>query len=365
MINASTAARGKKPADRLTKEQVIGTEKRWRRFGEPVPAGGSVGADGEPDYGLFGPGSMVWEVLLHPTTLFLQNYAQATMQAKAYKPIVAGLRDWEPVSKKAQAGTATMFDVFERVSRNAGMHAPMWLGDSATAANMHRHLANIHRKVQGDLIDVGQPQLGGYDANSPRESLWAVLTEMHPMLRLYETFAFRDGRLPRRLTDAQRDQVIREIGTYLRLVHAPEEDIPDSMADVAALYDKYADLFAPSDTVNNGPDTGQNYIGLITASVTKNLDRAQLRAAVPAVLFAKLLELPVAGALPAAARHSMGYGRLQSAIARASSVLALPLMWVIQQPACERYALRYMWGPDAARLIDSARALHRNELAEA
>lgn len=166
----------------VTKERLYGKESRWRRMGAPRPA------SAETDFGVFGPGSVAWDVLLHPATLVFQTAAQGVLQL-TYKPILAGIRDWDPLSRKARAGTLTLFDYFDRVQRNSGIHAPMWLGDRATAQRVAEHLGNIHAKVAADLIDSGAPELGGYSANSPRESMWAALTEMHSMLWIYESLA--------------------------------------------------------------------------------------------------------------------------------------------------------------------------------
>ncbi|ORM32464.1 hypothetical protein BFL43_15445 [Williamsia sp. 1135] len=93
----------------LTSERLLGTARRWRRFGEPTPAGESLDADGMPDYGIFGPGSEVWEVLLHPATIVFHNSIQGFMQT-IYKPIEAGIRDCDPISRKGRDGTLTFFD---------------------------------------------------------------------------------------------------------------------------------------------------------------------------------------------------------------------------------------------------------------
>lgn len=179
----------KKIDDRIvTRERLFGTEKRWRRFGEPTPAGMSHKEDVTPDYGLFGPGSVVWEVLLHPSTIFLQTIAQQMLQ-KTYKPILAGLRDHDPISRRGQAGTMTIFDGFNRAQRNSGIHAPMWLGDPYTARRVAQHLHNIHAKEAGDHIDIGDPELGGYAAKSPRDAMWSAITEIHDALAL-RSFCF-------------------------------------------------------------------------------------------------------------------------------------------------------------------------------
>jgi uncharacterized protein (DUF2236 family) len=348
--------------DKITKEMVLGTERRWRRFGEPVPAGGSLKEDGTPDYGLFGPGSMVWEVLLHPALVVFHHAGQQQMQ-DIWKPIVAGIRDHEPLTRKARAGTLTMYDTFERASRGAGMHLPMWLGDTKTAELMAKHLHNIHRRVAGSVIDVGDPELGGYDASGPRESMWAALTEMHPMLRMYEAFAFRGGRFPHKLPAEKRDQFMNEVGAYLRLHGAEENEIPHSMADMAALYEKYSRFVTHSDTIKISPDDGLDYSVVMSESISKNFKVSQLRAFRPIVFLYVVLGLPVTGALSGKARRSLNVSPGKERAALIARRLVLPLAWLLQRAPIERHYMRLMWGPDGVNLFLSARKLHADALA--
>ncbi|MGW4479432.1 oxygenase MpaB family protein [Rhodococcus triatomae] len=343
----------------FTREDELGTDRRWRRFGVPTAAGESTADDGSPDYGIFGPGSVVWEVMLHPATLVFLNAAQGLVQTGSYKPIAAGLRDHDTLSRKARKGTLTVSDLYDRLARNAGMHAPMWLGDSATATKMAKHLRAVHARVEGEVIDVARPELGGYAANSPRDAMWAALTELHPMLRVYEAFAFRDGGLPRRLSADQRDRFIEEASSYLRLVGAAEEEIPHSMADLAQLYARYADLFEPSTTYAVIPGTDDDYTHLIKRTLKQNFQRSHWRGMLLYLTQTAAFALPVAGALAPAARRSLGFGRLRSAAAIASAKAVLPAMWLLQQPHCERFVVRRMWGPDAMAMIDAARIAHR------
>jgi uncharacterized protein (DUF2236 family) len=363
-MDAVTKDHGTKAVDNtLTKDELLGTERRWRRFGEPTAAGASLNDDGSPDYGLFGPGSVVWDVLLHPATIVFHNSGQGLMQL-IYKPIAAGIRDRDPITRKAREGTLTFFDAFERLQRNAGMHAPMWLGDTTTAKLMAKHLHNIHRKVAGEIIDVGEPELGGYAASEPRDAMWAALTEMHPMLRVYEAFAFRDGRRPHRLPAGKRDQFIAESAAYCRLHGSPEDEIPTTMAELAALYAKYDDLFRHSETIDIFPDTGGNHLKLMGGVMAKNFTLSQFRAIGPLFIQIGLLRLPVAAALSGKARRARGMTSGRSKLALVSRKLALPLIWLMQQPPIERYFMRLMWGPDGVTLIESARKLHKRVLEE-
>lgn len=340
----------------VSKQRLYGSESRWRRFGEPTPAGQSLKEDGTPDYGVFGPGTVAWKILLHPATIVFQFSFQQKLQL-LYKPIAAGIRDVDPVSRKARSGTLTLFDGFERGQRNSGIHAPMWLGDTATAQRVARHLRNVHTKVEGGVIDVGAPELGGYSANSPREAMWAALTEMHSMLWLYETFAFRDGRAPHPLSAQERDQFVAEVAAYCRLFGSPEEEIPTSMAELEALYVKYDELFQHSDTMHIHPETGLDMQRLLLKVVGKNFHISQLRLFGPVYTLFRRFDDAITGAFPDWARRWMGLSEEKERKALKALKRQLPQIRRMQRPRSERHYMRLMWGPDAVTLIEAARKL--------
>jgi hypothetical protein len=47
-----------------------------------IPAGKSLNDDGTPGYGIFGLGSIIWEVLLHPATIV--RTAEVTLHSLQY-----------------------------------------------------------------------------------------------------------------------------------------------------------------------------------------------------------------------------------------------------------------------------------------
>ncbi|WEK60206.1 MAG: oxygenase MpaB family protein [Candidatus Microbacterium colombiense] len=352
------------PGDKVTGADLRGTERRWRRFGEPKPAGSAVREDGSLDYGLFGPGSVVWELVLHPSTIFFHHAAQQLSQ-DVYKPIKAGIRDGEPIVRKAVKGEFTIFDAFERLQRGAAMHLPMWLGDTETAERMAAHLHKIHSHVAGDVIDSAAPELGGYLASSPRESLWAGITELHPMLRAYESFAFQGlFGAPRRLPDDVRDQFAREMGAYLRLHGAPEDEIPSTMQELSALYAKYDDLFGHTSTLSIRPEDGQDYEVLLRESSKKNINGSHVKVLLIFGLTTGLLGKPVLGALPSKTRQGHGLDEKASRRALRARVTIRPLAWLLQRGPIERYFMRLLWGEDGVMLITSARELHKKVLDE-
>lgn len=341
----------------LTEEIILGPERRWRRFGDVTSAGASTNDDGSADYGIFGPGSIVWEVLLHPATVVFESAAQATYQV-LYKPITAGVRDQDPLAMKARAGTLTYFDWFERLQRNSGMHAPMWLGDTSTATKMATHLHRIHGHVTGEVIDVGEPELGGYAAAEPRDAMWAAITEMHSLLLMYEKFAWHGDEPPHALTPEQRDQYVRESAPYLRLVGAREEEIPTTMAELDALYDRDIALFGRTPTMNIDPVTGDNYLE-VWQQVSKQNWHPSHQLAVDAneEVFDRWTHLMFA-TFPPKILETSGFDEQQQADLQEQLRQRQHEIRAFQQPENERRIMRLMWGPDGMNLIDSARQLH-------
>jgi hypothetical protein len=77
----------------------------------------------------------------------------------------------------------------------------------------------------------------------------------------------------------------------------------------------------------------------------------------------RFFELPVLGAMSGKARSGKGCSIRKSKLALFTKTLFLPIAWVMQQPPVERYFMRRMWVPDGIKLIESARVLHRQTIA--
>ncbi|RFA06902.1 hypothetical protein B7R21_17440 [Subtercola boreus] len=346
----------------VTEELMLGDASRWRRFGEVIPAGQSLNSDGTPDYGLFGPGSVAWRVLLHPATIVFETAAQAAVQF-LYEPITAGIRDMDPISRKARNGRFTMFDFFERFQRNSGMHAPMWLGDTSTAENMATHLHRIHGHVTGPVIDPDDLSLGGYAAAEPRDAMWAALTELHATLCAYEKLAWNGDEAPHPLTPAERDQFVLEIGAYLRLVGAEESEIPTNMAELDALYERYWPYFGLKESVFADPETGVNMIAQYKNVAQSNWDPSHKLATDTLFEVYEQWHDVMLAVLPEKLQAAAGLSREQ--IDSAGEIIAQHEAGIreIQNPENEARLMRLLWGPDGVDLIRNARALHEAALA--
>ena len=343
----------------VTKERLWGDVSRWRRFGEPTPAGASLNEDGTPDYGMYGPGTLTWEMLLHPATSVFQFAFQQKLQL-SNRQIAAGIRDTDSMNRKARAGTMSIFDPFERGQRNSGIHAPLWLGDTATAKRVAKHLTNIHRWVAGDVTDVGEPELGNYAANSDRDSMVATVTEMTSLLWLYETFAFRDGREPHPLTDAERDQYVAEQAKYFRIFPHIEEHVPGTYAELLDFYQRYEHDFEPSATMDIYPPTGQPMRPIQERSMLKNFHPSQLKVLKPLRAFVFQFDDSINAAFPDWARAYLGLSPDKEAKGFKMLRKQMPLIKKLQQdPKTVAYYRRLMWGPDAIMLMESAEKLQQ------
>lgn len=340
----------------LTAELLRGDVSRWRRFGDVVPAGQSLRSDGSVDYGLFGPDSVTWQVVLHPAIVVFESAAQAAFQF-LYKPITAGIRDADPISRRARAGKFTWFDFFERFQRNSGMHAPMWLGDTATATKMATHLHRIHGHVHGAIIDPEDPAIGGYAAAEPRDAMWAAITEMHAMLAAYEKLAWHGDEPPHPLTPQQRDQFVDEMAPYLRLVGAEESEIPHSMAELDALYEKYAPFFGHRDSVFRDLDTGIHMIEQYRQVAERNWDPSHALATEVLTETYNQWHEVMQAILPE--RLQVAAGRTPEQIDASDDTIRAREADIrtLQSPENEARIMTLLWGPDGVDLIQSARRL--------
>ncbi|MEO1905681.1 MAG: hypothetical protein ABGX08_01515 [Citromicrobium sp.] len=88
----------------VIRERLLGPTTLWRRHGEPTLAGSAPHIDEE----VFGPGSLAWEVLLHPAITGVQSATQFILQL-ANKPVFAGVQDNDPGSAKGACLTPQLY----------------------------------------------------------------------------------------------------------------------------------------------------------------------------------------------------------------------------------------------------------------
>ena len=189
--------------------------------------------------------------------------------------------------------------------------------------------------------------------------MWAALTEMHSMLWIYERLGFKCLKRTGRLAPELRDRYIAEVSEYCRLFPHDENELPQSMADLQKLYQKYDKLFGVTTTLAIIPETGENFHEVWQDSIKKNYHPSQRKVKLQFFFQEGLFKLFAMGAVSGKTRKNSGLTPGKEKVVVAARVALLPLVWLLQIPPIERYFLRMMWGPDAVELVAEARKRHK------
>ena len=153
--------------------------------------------------------------------------------------------------------------------------------------------------------------------------------------------------------------MVAESAEYLRLVGAPEEEIPQTMAEVDALFDKYQELFKKTDTMTIMPESGKDFAKLSQEQIKKNWHPTQQMAVdVLEEFFNKPTNNVIASYPTYLQIWGAGWDEAKRAEEAEKLKEAQPEIRARQESAdVERRAIDLFWGPDAHELISSARAL--------
>jgi uncharacterized protein (DUF2236 family) len=170
----------------------------------------------EDRLGFFGPGSVTWRVHADPT--FSVGGLRALL-----------LQALHPV---AMDGVARFSDGFRsapwpRLVRTAAYVDTLTFGTRREAVRAVRRVRGIHRRLGGTEATTGRT----YRVDDADLLLWVHCCEVDSLL----TVARRAG-LP--LTDAEADRYVAEQVTAAVLVGAVEEDVPRSVAELAAYFER-------------------------------------------------------------------------------------------------------------------------------
>ncbi len=186
---------------------------------EPVPVGPRgriVGAmrDGEPDAGLFGPGSVSWQVLREASVMI--GGVRALLMHAAHPLVVAGAR---------QTGMYER-DPWRRLERTLRQTFTVVFGTRQEAAAASRRIDDVHRAIKGVDTVTGLP----YDARDPELLLW-----VHACL--VSSFLHFERLTIGRLDDAGRQAFhVEQLATVAPL-GLPADRIPPTFAELEAYLD--------------------------------------------------------------------------------------------------------------------------------
>ncbi|HET7686662.1 MAG TPA: oxygenase MpaB family protein [Candidatus Limnocylindria bacterium] len=127
---------------------------------------------GQPDGGLFGPGSMAWRV--DREVLVLGGGTCALLLQLAHPAVAAGV---------AQHSTFRD-EPFARLRRTLAATLAVVFGTTPRAERALTRIDAIHGAVRGTVPESGEP----YEARDPRLLLWVHATLVDTALRIYDRF---------------------------------------------------------------------------------------------------------------------------------------------------------------------------------
>ena len=166
------------------------------------------------DHGLFGPDSVSWRVIGHPSTLVGGLRA---LQIQALHPL-------------AMAGVAQHSDYLEdpvtRLQRTARYVSTVTFGTTEEAEAAAAIVRRVHRYVHGTDPVTGKT----YSASNPATMTWVHCVEVHSFLAAYRAYA-------RPLSRADQDRYLAEQVEAAVLLGIPRGRVPDSV-------DSFRDYFA-------------------------------------------------------------------------------------------------------------------------
>lgn len=184
----------------------------------PRPADVHVGAHTADD-GLYGPDSVTWRVVAHPS-IAVAGTSAATIQM-LYPPVMHVIDQASSVRENSEL----------RAQRTGDYTATITFGDTATAENAGAMLRRLHGTRKAVDPDTGRP----LQADDPELLVWVHNSLTWTMLRSHETFgpglspADRD-----RFVDEQRHAAARLVGCDT-----------DAVAKTAAELDAYMAAMEP------------------------------------------------------------------------------------------------------------------------
>ncbi len=214
---------------------------RWEPLAElaavlfGAPAGSAIApllSDGDPDPGLFGPGSVTWRVAREP--FLLAGGARALLMQVAHPLVAQGVVDHSDYEH----------DPFGRLVRTVRWLVAVTFGTTAEARAASGQVRRVHAGVRGTLQPRNAaPDLPGgtpYSAFDPALSRWVLATIVESMLATHDATV---GGLQRR--DA--DRMVREWRAVAPLVQVRDADTWDSAAELREYVQKMTRTLHPVD----------------------------------------------------------------------------------------------------------------------
>lgn len=303
------------------------------------------------DVGLFGPDSVAWQVFTAPATALMIAQIANLLEVPHidFQSVLADHDPLFPTNRKRQRGRggARKDGYFhDRLRRTLSVPLPILFGDKRSATRCADRLMQYHRPMNGPAA-AGAP---AYSAIAPETMLFGAVTISHAALIAYERFAFRRGRLPRRLDTADRDRYFAEMSVLATLMGVPATEVPMTAVQVDAYYRSIADKF----TMRAGFRGAQ-----FKAAAALVVPRGWRDVPKTARDVALLASVSVAyAALTRPSRRLNGLPALADPLLNTLYAASLPAFALINMPGVRSLALRwYLGAADTATLAEARQKL--------
>lgn len=175
----------------------------------------------DPAAGFFGPDSLSWRIN-RENVLYIAGVTPILLQI-AHPSVAAGLRDHSTLQADYLTRLTHTFDVVDT----------LFFGDAESAITGAVIVRRIHEGVTGEVGDdaAGVDPEDTYYANDPELLWWVAATLFDLSSRAYEA-------LVEPLSRAEKRQYYQEHTIFQRLVGLPESELPDTLSDFEARYER-------------------------------------------------------------------------------------------------------------------------------
>lgn len=204
-----------------------------------------------PVAGLFGPGSMFWEVNRHTVPYFLGAVQSVQMQLCHPWIAVAVFEHSKIMTNPRQRQRLTYIFLWSLI-----------YGNLETVARKATALYKVHGRIEGNIGKEAAGRHGAgssYHANEVNALLWVHVTAFYCRAKMYE-------QLVRPLTKAELDQFCREAKLYAFCFGIPDASHPQTWQEV----EDYVAAMAKSDTLAR-TDGGMKIRVFLEKSIPKPL----------------------------------------------------------------------------------------------
>lgn len=163
------------------------------------------------DDGLFGPDSVTWRAMAHPSTGI--GASTAAMIQMLYPPVMYVVDQASSFRQKPEL----------RAQRTADYATTITYGDAASAEKASETLRKIHARCRAVHPDTGET----INADDPHLLVWVNDALTWGLLRAWDTFGVN-------LTPAEQDQFVVEQKISARLVGADPDAVASNVAELNA-----------------------------------------------------------------------------------------------------------------------------------